>query len=155
MGSAGWSYGLRPRGGCEQARLKQVREEILDVLLDVWRKDLGSSFAMARGWTAYGEDSLLWLGMPGPAADRWVPDRLTFWFSERVEWPMDLARHWLEVALAFRRGRFEQALAKLGFEVDAERWPTVRAAIAHCECEYCRLVRNGAEPASQRPALGR
>src|SRR5690349_17702128 len=99
MGSSGYSFPLRPIDGKKQATLAKVRTLVLDALAKLWNDVLPySCWKAAQTWAFYGEDSLLTLGMRDE--DRTVPDRLTFWFYDSVDWPLDLARHWLMLGLA-------------------------------------------------------
>jgi len=124
MGSSGWSFPLRPIAGQKQATLAKVRTLVLDALHAIWKDVLPwSSFEATKQWAFFGPDSLLTIGMDDEV--RQVPEKLTFWFYDSVEWPLGLAHHWLFLALAWGRRDFELALAKGGFTIETREWPTV------------------------------
>jgi hypothetical protein len=117
MGSSGWSIDIEARDGKTPCTWAEVREATLDFLWEAWRDALPRSLLdEAWGWVSLGEDSLLTLGDPHQADDQ-PADCITFWFYLSVEWPSELAQHWLHMALASKRQRFEQVLEDLGYRL--------------------------------------
>ena len=89
----------------------------MDFLWDVWRDTLPRSLLdEAWGWVSLGEDSLLTLGDSYQDDDE-PTDSISFWFYLSVEWPSELAQHWLHMAFVSKRPRFEQVLEGLGYRL--------------------------------------
>ena len=127
MGSSGWTLALHPIAGAKQATNARVRSVVSKAVGEMWHRALPTPWdRMARDWIDFGEDSLLTVqdrdGLRATATE------LTFWFYLSVDWPSDLADHWLHGLLAHKRPEVEQVIAKLGFTIAPEAWPSVGAA---------------------------
>lgn len=118
MGSSGWSIRLEPLENQTPAAWAEVREATMQFLWETWRDALPSTLLdEAWNWVSLGEDSLLTIGDPDQPSDEPV-DRIMFWFYLSVEWPSELADHWLHMAFASGRERFEQVwLKELGYRI--------------------------------------
>lgn len=117
MGSSGWSIDIEAREGMTPARWADVRETTLDFLWAAWRDALPSALHdEAWGWVSLGEDSLLTLGDRDQDEDE-PTDCISFWFYDSVEWPNELAQHWLHLALVSNRQRFEEMLEGVGYRL--------------------------------------
>jgi hypothetical protein len=69
-----------------------------------------------------GEDSLLTLGDRDQDEDE-PTDCISFWFYDSVEWPNELAQHWLHMTLASNRQRLEEMLERVGYRIAEQSYP--------------------------------
>jgi hypothetical protein len=124
MGSSGWAIRLEPIEGQTPSWWVEVREATMQFLWDVWRSALPRPmFKVAWQWVSWGEDSLLTLGERDQPREEPV-DRIIFWFYLSVDWPSELADHWLHMALASDRPRFERLMGELGYRIaDSTKYP--------------------------------
>ncbi|MFV8755241.1 hypothetical protein ACNOYE_32225 [Nannocystaceae bacterium ST9] len=117
MGGSGWSIDLEPMGGQTPAPWSAVHEATMQLIWDAWREALPrAQLDAAWEWLSMGEDSLLTIGARDQDDDA-PAYQITFWFYLSVEWPTELAEHWLGLALTERRGELEANLADLGYRL--------------------------------------
>lgn len=117
MGSSGWSIEIAPLEGSTPGPWKAVRDVTMQVLWDAWRVALPQAmFEQAWEWVSMGEDSLLTLGDPDQDEDA-PTSNIMFWFYLSVDWPSELADHWLSLALGDKRTQLEAELAECGYVI--------------------------------------
>jgi hypothetical protein len=125
MGSSGYAYGISAIKGIRLSSRKVVYNATIDFVAKVWKSALSpSNYREAKGWILQGDDSLLTLGAPDEDLEA-PADRLLFMYYETVEWPLGLAEHWLELALASERVAFEERLKKHGYSLHKRGYPTL------------------------------
>jgi hypothetical protein len=89
----------------------------MQLLWDAWRVALPQPmFERAWEWVSMGEDSLLTVGDRDQDEDA-PTSRITFWLYLSVEWPSELADHWVSLALVDRRAQLDAELAECGYRI--------------------------------------
>lgn len=126
MGSRGWSIGLRTLEEITPASRIGLREATIDVLVQTWRAALRDVwFEAAKRWVAWGLDSLLTVNSSNyedRSHDGEKATELSFYVYLTIDWPADLATHWLFLALIERRDEFEAMLGELGYAIARDAW---------------------------------
>lgn len=132
MGSFGWSLPLVPLLGQKPATVGRVRRLVREALAAVWSDALPyPAWTAAEEWAFQVDLSLLTVGPSGGERD--PAEDLSFRFYDGVDWPAQLCNHWLRLALAAGRRRFEAALAAGGLAVDPATWPSLLGALRRDE----------------------
>jgi hypothetical protein len=129
MGRSGISIRIEPVDSGVSTTEDAIGQAIHGFLRESWERMLGPDWCnTADLWISMGEDSLLTIEVRAP--------RVTFWFYDSVEWPIGLAEHWLELALATRRCWLDERLHPLGYRLDLSTIPSIQPFYRRSESPY-------------------
>lgn len=108
----GWTISILPlHPGPRASSARQVKATLRSTLVMAWRRMLPERYwKTAVDWIDLPFDPLVTIEVEG--------ERAEFRFYDSVEWPLPLARHWLEVAMFLYRTDFDDALAELDHGFD-------------------------------------
>lgn len=115
MGWTGETLCLERLVAVEPTEVPRVRSDVINWLGKVWDDLLREPYSrLAWGWVSEGVESLLEVDVRASAAG--APE-LIFRCYGSVDWPADLAQHWLSAALAYGRRSLEPMLARHGYRL--------------------------------------
>lgn len=126
MGSTGLSIELRGVRGRERAGRRDLHRAVTGFFVSTWQNALSSRHSKhAAAWMGAGADSLVsFVGRDEDDDESAPADRLVFWFDLSVTWSTELARHWIDLALAHERKELDAVLRRLSYVATGGHLPT-------------------------------
>lgn len=137
----------------DAASIDELADEVIDHLCMIWQFKLDSDeYDETCEWISQGEDSLITI-------DRRVTDQILFWYYDSVDWPIDVGRHRVRMALLHSLDEFKARLETHGYALapGGGGYPTLLAdflaADTSCECRMCRTILDENSISRESPKL--
>jgi len=126
VGSVGQAIYVRKKDKKFEPKRDYLREQVIQFVARSWAEAVPKKFVKkAHEWILSGDDSLLSVRIDD-AKDRTT---IMFTFNLSVGWGVELASHWLNLALVHGKKRLAQILDELEWVLDEKAYPKLDTRI--------------------------